>query len=108
MITLLVYAAIVLLIITVAQLVRVFELASDLKGGKSNEVTYRDHRNQGRLMFAFLIAFMGFFVWQIVAYKGVILPEAASVNGKKVEWLMWFNMGLISVVFVIVNILLFY
>ncbi len=108
MITLLVYAAIVLLIVTVAQLVRVFELASDLKGGRSNEVTYRDHRNQGRMMFAFLIAFMSFFVWQIVEYKGYILPEAASVHGKEIDWLMWFNMGLITIVFVIVNILLFY
>ncbi len=108
MIKLLIYAAIVLLIIAVAQLVRVFELASELKGEKSNEVTYKDHRNQGRMMFAFLIAFMLFFVWQVVKYKDAILPVAASVHGKDLDWLMWFNMGLITIVFVVINFLLFY
>lgn len=108
MIKLLIYVAIILLIIAVAQLVRVFELASELKGSKNNEVNYKDHRNQGRMMFAFLIAFMAFCLWQTLKYKDSLLPEAASVHGKDLDWLMWFNMSIIGIVFVIINILLFY
>ncbi|MBI2269152.1 MAG: cytochrome c oxidase subunit II [Bacteroidetes bacterium] len=108
MIKLLVYVAIVLLIITIAQLVRVFELAAELKGSKNNEVTYKDHRNQGRMMFGFLFLFMAFCLWQCVKYKDSILPESASVHGVDLDWLMWFNMSFIGIVFVILNILLFY
>ena len=108
MIKLLIYVAIVLLIITVAQLVRVFELAAELKGSKNNEVNYKDHRNQGRMMFLFLIAFMLFALWQCMKYKDSLLPMAASVHGVDLDWLFWFNMTLIGVVSIAVNILLFY
>jgi cytochrome c oxidase subunit 2 len=108
MIQVLVYVAIVLLIITVAQLVRVFELASELKGAKSNEVNYKDHRTQGKLIMGFLIAFFAFFIWQVCNYKDMLLPEAASVHGKDLDWLMWFNMWLVIIVFFIINFLLFY
>jgi cytochrome c oxidase subunit 2 len=108
MIKLLVYVGIVLLIITIAQLVRVFELAAELKGSKNNEVNYKDHRNQGRMMFAFLFLFLGFCLWQCLKYKDSLLPVAASAHGADLDWLMWFNMSFIGIVFVILNILLFY
>lgn len=108
MIKLLVYLAIALLIITIAQLVRVFELTSELKGSKNNDATYKDFRNQGRMMFAFLFAFLGFCLWQCVKYKDSLLPISASVHGADIDWLMWFNMSMIGIVFVVVNFLLFY
>ena len=108
MINLLIYVSIALLIIAVAQLVRVFELSSELKETKSNDATFKDYRTQARLMFGFLIAFMLFCFWLVMKYKGSILPAPASDNGQGIAKLMWLNMSLIGVVFVIINILLFY
>ena len=105
---LLIYVGIILLVIAIAQLVRIFELSSALKGSKSNEPNYNDYRIQARMMFAFLGAFMVFCFWLFVEYKGSILPEPASLIGKDIQSLMWLNMGIITVVFVIINILLFY
>lgn len=108
MINFLIYVSIILLVIVLAQLVRVFEASAELKGSQPHEVTYQDHKNQARMMFAFLIAFLAFCFWQVAKYKDSLLPVAASELGAKIDWLMWFNMGMIGIVFVIINILLFY
>ncbi|MFI5149922.1 MAG: cytochrome c oxidase subunit II [Bacteroidia bacterium] len=108
MVKLLVYLAIVLLILAVAQLARVFELASELKGGHKNKVTERDNRNMGRLFLVYLVAFFAFIIWQLMSYGPLMLPEAASVAGKKLDWLFNFNMIIIFIVFVITHILLFF
>jgi cytochrome c oxidase subunit 2 len=108
MVKLLIYLALVLLIIAVAQLARVFELASELKGGHKNKVTERDNRNMGRLFLVYLIMFFAFIIWQLVSYGPRLLPEAASDTGVKLDWLFNFNMGIIWIVFVITHILLFF
>jgi cytochrome c oxidase subunit 2 len=108
MVKLLVYLAIVLLIVAVSQLARVFELASELKGGHKNKVTERDNRNMGRLFLVYLVAFFAFIIWQLCHYGPLLLPEAASESGKKLDWLFNFNMVIIFVVFVITHIMLFF
>jgi cytochrome c oxidase subunit 2 len=108
MMKLLIYAALVLLILAVAQLARVFELASELKGGHKNKVTERDNRNMGRLFLVYLVAFFSFIIWQLYSYGPRLLPEAASDTGVKLDWLFNFNMIIIFIVFVITHILLFF
>ena len=108
MVNLLIYVAIVLLVVAVAQLVRVFEVSSSLKGSNANDANYKDYRTQGRMMFAFLLAFLFFCLWLVIKYKDAILPQPASEHGKGIASLMWLNMSLIGFVFVVVNILLFY
>jgi cytochrome c oxidase subunit 2 len=44
----------------------------------------------------------------VFKYKDSILPLAASAHGKELDWLMWFNMTLITFVFIIINCLLFF
>ena len=108
MMKLLIYVAFVLLILAVVQLARVFELASELKGGHKNKVTERDNRNMGRLFLVYLVAFFSFIIWQLVNYGPRLLPEAASSTGVKLDWLFNFNMIIIFIVFVITHILLFF
>jgi cytochrome c oxidase subunit 2 len=108
MVQLLVYLTIVLLIVAVAQLARVFELASALKGGHKNKPTERDNRVNGRLWMVYLIAFFTFIVWQLVTYGPRTLPEAASDTGVKLDWLFNFNMIIIFIVFVLTHIMLFF
>lgn len=108
MIKLLIYIAILLAIIAVSQLMRVFELAAELKGARHYEVKEEDNRRNGKLMLGFMIIFMLFCVWQVFKYKDKLLPVAASIEGVELDWLMNFNFIIISFVFVLTNILLFY
>jgi cytochrome c oxidase subunit 2 len=108
MIKFLVYVAIILTVLAVGYLVRVFELASSLRGKKSEEVTEKDNRLMGKIMLTFLIAFFAFVIWQLKSYGWRMLPEAASIHGKELDWLFNFNMAILWFVFVITHILLFY
>ena len=108
MIKLLVFLAIVLFIIAMAQLMRVFELASELKGGKREATTEADNRMNGRLMLMVMFGLFAFCLWQLYSYKDKLLPEAASIHGKELDALMDFNMIIITIVFVITEIFLFY
>jgi cytochrome c oxidase subunit 2 len=108
MIKFLVYAVIVLAIIAIAQLVRVFELASELKGSKEHEITEKDNRFNARMWMFFMIAFFSFCIWQFFKYKDRLLPVAASEHGLEIDWLMNLNMIIIVIVFFATNVLLFY
>lgn len=108
MIKFLVYVAIILTVLAVGYLVRVFELASSLKGKKSEEVTEKDNRLMGRIMLTFVVAFFLFVIWQLNSYGWRMLPEAASIHGKELDWLFNFNMGILWFVFIITHVLLFY
>jgi cytochrome c oxidase subunit II len=108
MIKFLVYVAIILTILAVGYLVRVFELASSLKGKKQEEITEKDNRLMGKIMLTFLVAFFAFVIWQLKSYGWRMLPEAASVHGVELDWLFNFNMAILWFVFVVTHILLFY
>lgn len=108
MIKLLVFIAIVLFIIAMAQLMRVFELASELKGGKREAVTEADNRMNGRLMLLAMFGLFAFCLWQLFSYKDDLLPEAASVHGESIDALMNFNLVIITIVFVVTELFLFY
>jgi cytochrome c oxidase subunit 2 len=108
MIKFLVYVAIILTILAIGYLVRVFELASSLKGKKSEEITEKDNRLMGKLMLAFVIALFAFIAWQLKSYGWRMLPEAASVHGVELDWLFNFNLAILWFVFVATHILLFY
>jgi cytochrome c oxidase subunit 2 len=98
----------VLAILVVLQVMKVTGLSSDLQDGKDNEVSTKDNNTQGTLLLLFGIAFMVSFVWMIVAWGDVILPKPASEHGVQYDSLMWISMGLIILVFVLVNPVLFY
>lgn len=108
MIKFLVYIAIILTALAVGYLVRVFELASSLKGKKSEEITEKDNKLMGQLYLVFLIALFAFVIWQLKSYMWRMLPEAASIHGKDLDWLFNFNMAILFFVFAITHVLLFY
>lgn len=108
MIKFLVYVAIILTVLAVGYLVRVFELASALKGKKPEEITDKDNRLMSKLMLSFVIFLFCFVAWQLKNYGWRTLPEAASVHGKDLDWLFNVNMGILWTVFVLTHILLFY
>src|ERR1035437_6383297 len=109
MITLLSWAVLILAIIAIARLVRIYELASEMKGGKPQwEVTESDNRFNAWMMIVFGVAFFAFCFWLFFAYKDKLLPISASEHGTQIDWLFNFNMVIIGVVFVAANAVLFF
>lgn len=105
---LLIYIILILAAAAIWQLVRVVELSAKLKGVDPNKVTERDNRMNGRLMLFVYFALMAFCIWQYEEYKDMMLPISGSAHGEDIDWLMNFNLILITVVFVITNFLLFF
>lgn len=107
MIKFLIYVAIVLTGLAIAYLVRVFELASSLKGKKQEEVTESDNRMVARVFLVMMVALFIFVIWQLKTYMPLMLPEAASIHGKETDWLFNFNMIILFTVFFLTQTLLF-
>ncbi len=109
MISLLTYAAIILGIVAIARLLKVYELSATLKGNEQEDaVSYSDNKFNARLMMVFLFAFFAFCIYLVISYKDNLLPEAASEHGVEIDSLFNFNLLIIGIVFIAVNILLFY
>jgi cytochrome c oxidase subunit 2 len=108
MIKFLVYFAIILTVVAIGYLVRVYELAVNLKGKKSHLVNDKDNRFMGKMMLLLLIALFASVIWQLVSYGPLLLPEAASIHGVKLDFLFNFNMVILFAVFTLTHILLFW
>jgi cytochrome c oxidase subunit 2 len=105
---LLILIVVILGILAVAQLARVYELTSKLRGKREEDITDADNRMNATLMWLFPIAYFGFFLWLVIAYGDKMLPVAASTQGADTDALMDFNWWILIITFVITNVLLFY
>ena len=108
MIKILVYVAIILAVFAIGYLVRVYELATSLKGKKQHEVTDNDNRMMGKIMLTFLVVFFAFILWNLESFGPRTLPESGSEHGVGLDWLFNFNMVILFIVFTITHIVLFY
>jgi len=108
MTNILIALVVLLVVVSLVQLTRVSELLAELKNEDVNEVTDKDNKTQGFLYLIVGMGFIVFVIWQMIEWNHLLLPEAASVHGAKIDVLMQFTMGLILVVFFIVTPMLFY
>ena len=106
--TLLIIIVTALAITAFYHLATIMQQTSVLKGAKEEQVTEKDNWINAKLMFVFLIFIIGFFIWQIVEYKHVLLPESASEHGNDIDKLWDFNMYIVIAVFVLINTVLFF
>lgn len=106
--TILAYIVIFLGIITLIQLVRVFEITSKLKGDKQNEISGAENNKHGLSWIGFMILYFGFFIWLVVEYGPYMLPEAASEHGKELDAVLNLNWVIIIIAFAITHVLLFF
>ena len=95
-------------IVTLIQILRVSELMSDVQKQDVNEVTDKDNKTQARLFLIVGTLFLGFVIWQILAWSHFLLPPASSDHGSKIDTLMQFSMGLILTAFFILMPILFF
>ncbi len=109
MVTLLTWAVIILAIIAACRLMRIYELSTELRGGRPQwETTEGDNRMNAQLMLMFFIAFCVFCTWVFYTTRDKLLPIAASVHGAETDWLFDFNMVIITVVAALTNFFLFF
>ncbi len=104
---LLILLVLVLGILAIAQLARVYELTSRMRGKREEDISPADNRLNANLMWVFLITYFGFFLWLLIRYSDKMLPIAASEQGESTDWLLNFNWVILFIPFVITNVLLF-
>jgi len=110
MIKLLVYIAAVLALILIFQLMRIYQLSSEIKGRHVGKASEKDNRRQGNMMLLFMGAFFLFFIWVFFKYKGYTWEAfpAASDVGHTADNVFAFNWVIIFIVFFITEGMLFY
>ncbi len=99
---------IVLGVVALAQLVRVYELSSKIRGRREEDITNRDNRLNANLLMGFMLFFYIGFIWLMLKYGWTGRGESASYQGDETDWLLNLNFVIIIVVFFLTNTLLFY
>jgi cytochrome c oxidase subunit 2 len=97
---------VVLAIIAIAQLTKVYDLSRTLRNSREEEISAADNRLNANAWLVWMFVFFGAVIYLYAKY-GDYLPESASEHGVAVDKLMSLNIWLITVVFFIVNYLLF-
>jgi cytochrome c oxidase subunit 2 len=97
---------VVLAIIAIAQLTKVYDLSRTLRNSREEEVSAADNRVNANAWIVWMFVFFGSVIYLYAKY-GDYLPESASEHGVAVDKLMSLNIWLITIVFFIVNYLLF-
>ena len=96
----------ILVIVTFFQVIRLIELSSRLAGNK-DEVTDRSNKINGILLCISGFALVAFFFWQRAQWGYLTLQDPASEHGVLIDQLWHTTMGLIIVVFLILQPILF-
>lgn len=103
---LLVILVIVLAVIAIVQLTKVYEFSRSLRKADDEDYDNADNRMNANLLLVWMFVFFAGTIFLYVRYREY-LPEAASEHGKDVDWLMHLNLWLITIMFFIMNAMLF-
>jgi len=101
-------AIIVLIFVVIFQIAKASEYVSILKGEEASRK--QNNKINGFLMVAFLVlGFVGVYVCNELFYgKTQLAQGAASVQGEKVDQMLWITLTITGIVFVITQVLLFW
>ncbi len=100
-------ALIVLTVLTAARLLNVIQAAATLRGQKAHEVSESDNQLNAFIWLLYLVGLLGMFVYLTVKYyNDQFVPQAASAHGEEVDSLLNLNFIVISIAFVITQVLL--
>jgi len=105
---LLIALVVILAIIALAQVFRVYRLSSAINGHKEEDIDEASNNRLATYMLLFGIAVVSFLFWLVYAYNDQFLPKSATAHGDEIDWLMKYNLYLVTAVFAIFNLLLFY
>lgn len=100
---------VLLVVVALAQIARVYELSSELRKRREEDVPDADNRLNARLFLVFMVALYSFFIWLIVAFKDdmTLFQLPASADGVAIDNLYMFNWVILLIAFFLVQTLLF-
>lgn len=99
---------IVLAVLALAQIVRVFELSSEIRKEDAVASQQRDNDINGKLLLVFLVLMLGSFIWMTIHWWDVMLPKPGSAHGEDIDSLWNLTMWVIIAVFFVTQPLIFY
>jgi len=99
---------IVLLVISVAQIAKMYQITGDLSKKREEDISPATNKFNANMLLFFMIALFVTFIWQLIAFKDVLLPVAASEHGVLTDRLFNINWLILIPAFFIVNFLLFF
>ena len=108
MTNILIVLALVLGVLAIAQLARVYELTSRLRGKREEDISPGDNRLNAALWWVFMVVYYIFFFWLFFRYRDRMLPISGSEHGEALDKLLNFNWIILFIAFFITNTLLFW
>lgn len=98
---------VIVAVIAIAQMMRVYELASKLRNKREEHIPRRYNEMNALGMLLFMIIFYGGFIWLMIRYGAGGMGESASEHGVAVDNLLTLNFFIIIAIFFLTNTLLF-
>jgi cytochrome c oxidase subunit 2 len=108
MINFLILISLIVVLITLSQIIRIFEISNKIKNSRESDITYKDNDRQGKLLLTFGFLFIASFFLMNAKWTKSLLPISASEHGHEIDLLMNISLGLIIIVFLILQPVLFY
>ena len=93
-------------IVSIVQMLRVFDLSNALKGTDEIQVNDQETNNIRWAFVVFFLGFFAFFIYLVASFGDQLLPQSASLHGLEYDWLMDLNMIIIITAAGITHILL--
>ena len=93
-------------IVSIVQMLRVFDLSNALKGTDEIQVNDQETNNIRWAFVVFFLGFFAFFIYLVASFGDQLLPQSASLHGLEYDWLMDLNMIIIIAAAGITHILL--
>ena len=107
MMSCLILLVIFLTTIVLVRLMKIVDLAGELRGHVEEEVTHADNQFNAFLFILFMLFLFGITVIPIYKYKDLMMTPPASEYGASIDHLMYFTFAVIGVAFFITQTLLF-
>lgn len=107
MFSLLVLITIVLGVVAAVQLSKVYQLAAKLRNHREEDISLADNKMNAWLMLIWMFVFFAGVIYFYVVY-GDYLPVSASAHGNDIDMLFTVNVVIITIVFFLVHLFLFY
>tara|TARA_B100000768_G_scaffold93562_1_gene87491 strand:- start:2689 stop:3909 length:1221 start_codon:yes stop_codon:yes gene_type:complete len=107
MFSLLVLITIVLGVVAAVQLSKVYQLAAKLRNHREEDISLADNKMNAWLMLIWMFVFFAGVIYFYVVY-GDYLPVSASAHGNDIDMLFMVNVVIITIVFFLVHLFLFY
>ncbi len=99
---------VVLLGIAIAVAAKLQKVMGGIQSETDKELPAPNNKINGAMWILFLVVGLAAMFWSYLSAKDYFLPEASSPHGRDTDSQFWFDMGLLTIAFFIVNFLLFF